>query len=106
MQETVLVYTTWPSAGEAEAAGRRLVEQKLCACINILPAMVSVYAWEGKIERAEEAVMILKTARNRAAELMAAVRAAHPYDTPAILEIPVAGIDPGYSAWIAAETGG
>jgi periplasmic divalent cation tolerance protein len=106
MQETVLVYTTWPSAGEAEAAGRGLVEQKLCACINILPAMVSVYAWEGKIERAEEAVMILKTARSRAAELMAAVRAAHPYDTPAILEIPVTGIDPRYGAWILAESVG
>jgi periplasmic divalent cation tolerance protein len=105
MQETVLVYTTWPSAEQAEAAGRRLVEQKLCACINILPGMVSVYAWEGKIERGEEAVMILKTAKARSAELMHAVRAAHPYDTPAILELPVSAIDPRYGAWILAESG-
>jgi periplasmic divalent cation tolerance protein len=106
MQETVLVYTTWPSVGEAEAAGRRLVEEKLCACVNILPGMVSVYAWEGKIERSEEAVMILKTARGRAAELMDRVRAAHPYDTPAIIELAVAGVDPRYGAWIVAESGG
>lgn len=104
MQETVLVYTTWPSAGEAEAVGRRLVEDKLCACANILPGMVSVYAWQGKVERAGEAVMILKTRRERATALMEAIRAAHPYDTPAILELPVTAIDAGYGAWIAAET--
>lgn len=104
MQETVLVYTTWPSAEQAEAAGRRLVEQKLCACVNILPGMVSIYAWEGKIDRGEEAVMILKTAKSRSAELMQAVRVAHPYDVPAILELPVSAIDPGYGAWILAES--
>jgi periplasmic divalent cation tolerance protein len=104
MQETVLVYTTWPSAGQAEIVGRLLVEQKLCACINILPGMVSVYAWEGKIERAEEAVMILKTAKARSTELMDAVRAAHPYDTPAIIELPISAIDPRYGAWILAES--
>src|SRR5690242_3388425 len=100
MQDVVLVYTTWPSAQQAEAAGRRLVEQKLCACINILPGMVSVYAWEGKIERGEEAVMILKTAKARSAELMRAVREAHPYDTPAIIELAVSSADPRYAAWI------
>jgi periplasmic divalent cation tolerance protein len=104
MLETVLVYTTWPSADQAEAAGRRLVEQKLCACVNILPGMVSVYAWEGKIERGEEAVMILKTTKARSAELMQAVRAAHPYDTPAIIELAVSAIDPRYGAWILAES--
>ncbi|BCJ91271.1 dihydroorotate dehydrogenase [Terrihabitans soli] len=104
MQETVLVYTTWPSVEQAENAGRRLVEQKLCACVNILPGMVSVYAFEGKIERGEEAVMILKTARDRSADLMQAVRAAHPYDTPAIIELPVSAIDPRYGAWILSES--
>ena len=106
MQETVLVYTTWPSAPQAEAAGRALVEAGLCACINILPGMVSVYAWQGKIERAEEVVMILKTRRALAPRLMEAARAAHPYDTPAIVALAVTGIDPGFAAWIAAETGG
>ncbi len=104
MQETVLVYTTWPSAAQAEAAGRPLLEQKLCACINILPGMVSVYAWEDKIERSEEAVMILKTAKARSPELMHALREAHPYDTPAIIEVPVSAIDPRYGAWILAES--
>ncbi len=105
MQGTVLVYTTWPRLMDAEQAGRALVEAKLCACVNILPAMVSIYAWQGAVERAEEVVMILKTRRERIEALMEAVRAAHPYDTPAILELPVGLVDPRYAAWIAAETG-
>jgi periplasmic divalent cation tolerance protein len=106
MHETVLVYTTWPSTVQAEAAGRALVGKRLCACVNILPGMVSIYAWEGAIERAEEAVMILKTRRERLTELMKAVKAAHPYDTPAILELPAGAVDPRYAAWIEAETAG
>lgn len=106
MEETVFVYTTWPSPGEAEAAGRALVEGKLCACVNIIPGMTSLYSWQGEIERAEEAVMILKTRRGQVQPLMAAVKAAHPYDTPAIVELPAGSADPGFAAWIARETGG
>ncbi len=61
MKRAVLVYTTWPSIVEAERAGRAIVEQKLAACVNILPGMISHYRWQGKIERAEEAVMLVKT---------------------------------------------
>ena len=61
MERAVFVYTTWPSIVEAEKAGRDLVERRLAACVNILPGMISHYWWEGKVERAEEAVMIVKT---------------------------------------------
>jgi periplasmic divalent cation tolerance protein len=103
MQDTAFVYTTWPSAAEAEKAGRALVEAKLCACVNILPGMVSVYAWEGKVERGEEAVMILKTRHDLATALIDAIASAHPYDTPAILLLPAA-THPRYAAWIASVT--
>jgi len=58
MERAVLVYTTWPSIVEAERAGRAIVERRLAACVNILPGMVSHYWWQGKIERAEEVVML------------------------------------------------
>ena len=61
MERAVFVYTTYPSAVEAEKAGVAIVGQRLAACVNILPGMVSHYWWEGTIERGEEAVMILKT---------------------------------------------
>ena len=63
MERAVLVYTTWPSIVEAERAGRTIVERRLAACVNILPGMISHYWWEGKIERAEEVVMIHQNPR-------------------------------------------
>lgn len=106
MERAVLVYTTWPSLAAAEAAGRAIVEKRLAACVNILPGMISHYWWQGKIERAAEAVMIFKTRAALAEEVRAAVKAAHPYDTPAIMVLPVESLDAAYHQWIVGETGG
>ena len=103
MERAVLVYTTFPSLVEAETAGRQILERRLAACVNILPGMVSHYWWQGAIERAEEAVMIVKTRAALAEPVREAVRAVHPYETPAIMIVPVEGGDPDYLAWIAAE---
>jgi uncharacterized protein involved in tolerance to divalent cations len=59
-ERAVFVYTTYPSVVEAEKAGRALVERRLCACVNILPGMISHYWWNGAVERGEEVVMIIK----------------------------------------------
>lgn len=104
MQRAIFVYTTYPSLVEAEKAGRTIVEQRLAACVNILPGMVSHYWWEGKIERGEEAVMIIKTRASLAERVRDAVKAAHPYTTPAILVIPLESVEESYLGWIVAET--
>lgn len=106
MERAVLVYTTWPSIVEAEGAGRKIVERRLAACVNILPGMVSHYWWEGKVERAEEAVMLVKTRASLAEAVGAAVKELHSYTTPAIMVLPVENADPAYHAWILQETGG
>ena len=106
MERAVLVYTTWPSVVEAEAAGRGIVEKRLAACVNILPGMVSHYWWEGKVERAEEAVMIVKTRASLAGAVSAAVKALHSYTTPAIMVLPVESADADYQKWIVKESGG
>lgn len=100
----IMVYTTWPSAVEAEAAGRAIVGDGLAACVNILPGMVSIYRWQGEIERADEVVMLLKTRDDLADAVAQAVRARHSYDTPAIVFLPLSGGDPDYLDWIASET--
>ena len=102
----MLVYTTYPSVVEAEQAGRALVEQRLCACVNILPGMVSLYWWQGKVDRGEEVVMIIKTRASLAEPVRAAVKQMHSYSTPAILVLPVENVDPDYHAWIVVETQG
>jgi periplasmic divalent cation tolerance protein len=104
LERAVLLYTTYPSIVEAEQAGRALVERRLCACVNILPGMVSLYWWQGNIDRGEEVVMIIKTRASLAEPVRAAVKQMHSYSTPAILVLPVETVDPAYQAWIMAET--
>jgi periplasmic divalent cation tolerance protein len=103
-ERVVFVYTTFPSIVEAERAGRQLVERRLCACVNILPGMVSLYWWEGAIERGDEVVMIIKTRAALAEAVRAAVRHMHSYTTPAILVLPIESVDPNYKAWLLTET--
>jgi periplasmic divalent cation tolerance protein len=103
-QRAVFVYTTYPSVVEAEQAGRALVERRLCACVNILPGMVSLYWWQGVIERGDEVVMIVKTRAALAEAVRATVKEMHSYRTPAILVLPIETVDPDYQAWIMAET--
>ena len=105
MERAVLVYTTWPSIVEAERAGRAIVERRLAACVNILPGMISHYWWEGKIERADEVVIIIKTRATLAEQVTAAVKELHSYTTPAVMILPVESLDPAYHQWIVKETG-
>src|SRR5207245_11094394 len=85
MERAVFVYTTHPSIVEAERAGRALVERRLCACVNILPGMISHYWWQGAIERGEEVVMIIKTRASLSEQVSAAVKTMNSYPTTAIL---------------------
>jgi periplasmic divalent cation tolerance protein len=104
MERAVIVYTTYPSLVEAEQAGRALVERRLCACVNILPGMISHYWWEGKVDRGEEVVMLIKTRASLAEAVGRAVKEMHAYTTPAILTLPLESVDPAYHAWIVQET--
>jgi periplasmic divalent cation tolerance protein len=103
-ERVVFVYTTHPSVVEAERVGRELVERRLCACVNILPGMVSLYWWQGAIERGDEAVMIVKTRAALTEAVRAAVRQLHSYTTPAILVLPIESVDPDYKRWLLTET--
>src|SRR5581483_4503691 len=104
MERAVLVYTTYPSIVEAEHAGRAIVEKRLAACVNIIPGMISHYWWEGKVDRGEEVVMIIKTRASLAERVRAAVKEKHSYTTPAVLVLPVESVDPAYHKWLVEET--
>jgi len=104
MDRAVFVYTTYPSVVEAERAGRGIVHQRLAACVNILPGMVSHYWWEGALQRAEEAVMLIKTRASLIDKVTDAIKADHPYTTPAILTIPIESVEDNYMKWMLAET--
>jgi periplasmic divalent cation tolerance protein len=105
MERPLLVCTTFPDEETALAVGRELVAAKLAACVNVLPGMRSVYAWEGEIERGEEVVAIVKTRAGLREAVGEALKARHPYETPIILYLEVSGGHPATLAWLYAETG-
>lgn len=100
MERAVLIYATFPSVSEAEKIGRQLVEQRLAACVNITPGMISHYRWQGAVERAEEVAMIAKTRASLAEDATAMLRRLHSYDTPAIAVVPLESVEANYLAWI------
>lgn len=97
----VFAYITCPSLAEAERLGRALVEERLAACVNLLPGMRSLYRWQGAIESADEVVLIAKTLRTRAGALTRRVIALHPYSCPCVVLLPVTGGSAPYLRWLA-----
>ncbi|WP_019139695.1 divalent-cation tolerance protein CutA [Noviherbaspirillum massiliense] len=104
MQTPLLVLTNLPDMQTAQAMARALVDQHLAACVNILPAVHSVYRWQGAVEEADEVTLLIKTQQVRYAELEAAIKSVHPYELPEIIALPTSGGLPQYLAWIAQET--
>jgi periplasmic divalent cation tolerance protein len=100
----VLIYSTYPSAAEAERIGGALVDQGLAACVNILPGMTSIYVWEGKRQRDSEAAMIIKTRTGLAGTAIAEARKLHPYSNPAFVVLPVEGGSEDFLRWIMEQT--
>jgi len=102
--EIRVVLTTFPSAEKAAEIARLLVEEQLAACVNLLPAVRSLYRWEGTVEDATETLGIIKTTAGRYDALASRLVSLHPYEVPELIALsPAAGHAP-YLAWIAAST--
>lgn len=99
-----MVYITTNSEEEAEIIGRNLVSRKLAACVNIINNMKSIYQWEGKIESADEIVLIAKTKKALVSELIENVKTLHSYKTPCIVAIPIIDGNSDFLNWIRDET--
>jgi len=104
MSDFISVHITASSPAEAEKIGHALVEEKLAACVNILPGAQSIYRWESKIEVAEEAILIAKTRADLFEMLSRRVKALHSYKVPCIVAIPIMTGDQAYLDWLTAET--
>lgn len=99
-----LVLCTCPDHESARLLATLLVDHRLAACVNLLPAMQSVYRWEGRVEQVSEVQLLIKTTAARMDALTALIQQEHPYEVPEILAIsPSAGL-PAYLDWIRAET--
>src|ERR1041385_9322854 len=101
---TLLVLTNLPDRAAAEQLAERLVEDKLAACVNVLAPCRSVYRWKDAVQHDEEHPLLIKTTPERYPALEQALRAAHPYELPEIIAVPIERGLPGYLDWVAAET--
>jgi len=100
----LLVLTNLPDRAAAERLAETLIGQRVAACVNILAPCRSVYRWKDGVQNAEEHPMLIKTTEERYAALEQAIRAAHPYELPEIVAVPIERGLPAYLEWVAAET--
>ena len=97
------VYVTCPDESVARRIARRLLEERLVACANLVP-VTSLYHWEGKVEEAREVAMFLKTRRALVPEVVRAVKEAHPYEVPCAVGFELGEGSADYYAWVEAQT--
>ena len=102
----VVALTTGPDAETLAEIGRRVVENRLAACVNVLDGVTSVYRWRGRIEEEGEALAIIKTTESRLDELERSVLELHPYEEPEFIALPVLSGSAGYLDWVVGSVAG
>ena len=98
-----LVLTTCGSREIADRLALALVERRLAACVNVIPGVRSTYRWAGKIEQADEFVLMIKTASKKLAAIEAAIKAVSGYELPELVAVEIAGGSADYLEWVAAS---
>ncbi len=96
----LIVLTTTPTSEEAESLANGLVESRLAACVQIVPKMTSVYEWEGKIERSDEHLLLIKTLPEKYEVVEKFILDHHSYETPEIVAIDAEKVSSGYLKWL------
>jgi periplasmic divalent cation tolerance protein len=104
--DTYVALVTGPDRETLAGLGRRVVEERLCACANVLPGVLSVYRWEGTVEEDPEALALLKTTGDALDALRDRVLELHPYDEPEFVALRVDGGSASYLGWIADSVDG
>lgn len=100
---SLVVFSTFPDADTAARIARALVEERLAACVNVVPAVRSIYRWEGKVCDEAETLAVIKTTAERYPALAARITELHPYQVPEVIALPLADGHPPYLAWLAEQ---
>jgi periplasmic divalent cation tolerance protein len=98
--EYQLVLTTCPDTEVAERLAQALVQERLAACVNILPVAKSIYLWKGQVESAAEQLLLIKSMTDAYSSIQKRIRELHPYELPEVIAVPIADGLPDYLAWI------
>lgn len=103
MTDKIVVLSTCASAAEAERLARRLIDERLAACVNVISPVRSFYRWKGAVEDSAEWLLIIKSSRELFGSLSAALESAHSYELPEIIALPVIEGSQNYLSWIERE---
>jgi uncharacterized protein involved in tolerance to divalent cations len=106
MSEKLVVLMTASSAEEAERIAHALLAEMLAACVNVIPAVTSVYRWEGQVQSDQEWLLVAKSRRDVLDDLVRRVQALHSYDVPEVIALPLVGGSDAYLRWIDREVHG
>jgi periplasmic divalent cation tolerance protein len=99
----VVVLSAVGAQPDAERIARALVEQRLAACVNVVPGVMSIYRWKGAVEQEGEVLLVIKTIGERVEQLKARLLQLHPYELPEVVVIPIGGGHGAYLEWIAEQ---
>lgn len=100
MSEGMVVFSTCATLDEARRIANAAVEERLAACVQIVPQIQSVYRWQGAVEESAEALLLFKTTAERLPDLERRIAELHSYDTPEILAVPANRVAERYLGWL------
>jgi len=104
-EQALLVYCTVPNVDEAKSIARLLINKKLAACCNVVPGLVSVFRWEGKMNEESEVMLLIKTSLKKYDQLEKEIKMIHSYSIPEIIATPIVNASSAYLDWILEMTG-
>jgi periplasmic divalent cation tolerance protein len=105
MTDKIVVLSTCASADEAEQIGRSLLEQRLAACISVVPGVRSIYHWKGAVESSDECLLLIKTSRELFGSVSTQLQKLHSYELPEVLALPVLDGSVNYLEWMGKHLG-
>lgn len=104
MHDATVTFITTPDRATAERLAEHLVSTRLAACVNIVSGITSVYRWEGKVQKDDEVLMVVKSRPERWGEIEEAMEKEHPYDTPEVIHLAIADGSEKYLKWLVSES--
>jgi len=99
-ENQIVILCTVPDRGSGDRIAQALVDERLAACVNRVPGLVSTYRWEGRVQKADECLLLIKTTGARFEAVRERIKALHPYELPEIVALPITAGSPEYLNWI------